>query len=464
MIFSIILAAGEGKRMFSKVPKVLHKICGREMIFYAIDAVKNISEKTVVVISENISMEVLGEKISATYQKIPLGTADAVKCGLEVLRDIPSDSLIVITTGDNPLVKERDITSFIEFHLRKGNEVSLLSGISENPSGLGRVVRNWDEFIKIVEEKDAREEEKKIKEINTGIYIFRKDLLEQSLKEITNENAQKEFYLTDSLAILKSKGAKIGVKVFEKLLPVYGVNNRFELYRASKAIQWEILENLMKEGVSIINPETVNIDYGVKVSQDVMVLPGVILEGSTNIDSGCVIGPNTKIANSIIGRNSTVQYSVVLDSLVGEECSIGPFAYVRPGNILANKVKIGTFVEVKKSRFNESSKAPHLSYIGDATVGKNVNIGAGTITCNFSGLEGDKKNATLIEDDVFIGSNSTLVAPLIIRKGAYTAAGSVVTEEVPENSLAIGRAKQVNKEGWAKRRKGSNGKRSSKSS
>lgn len=458
MINSIVLAAGIGKRMYSSLPKVLHKICGREMVHYSVDAVKRVSSKVVVVISENIPEEIFTRGEIIAYQKVPLGTGDAAKCGLELLKETEKDSLILITTGDNPLVKADDIEKFIEFHKQNKNDVSMLSAITENPSGLGRVVKDENSnFIKIIEERDASNSEKSIKEVNVGIYIFRKELLEKALQGINRDNSQNEYYLTDAISILKENGARIGVLTWEKHLPVYGINNRFELYEATKIIQWEILENLMRNGVSIINPETVSIDYSVEVNKDVLIKPGCIIEGSTKIDSGSEIGPYSRISDSIIGKNTKIQFSVVLSSLIGDECIIGPFSYVRPETILSSKVKIGAFVEVKKSKFNDNSKAPHLSYIGDAVVGKNVNIGAGTITCNFSGLEGEKKNPTLIEDDAFIGSNSTLVAPIVVRKGAYTAAGSVITEEVPEESLAVGRAKQVNKEGWVKRRKRTNG-------
>ncbi|MGB9615181.1 MAG: bifunctional UDP-N-acetylglucosamine diphosphorylase/glucosamine-1-phosphate N-acetyltransferase GlmU [Fervidobacterium sp.] len=458
MITSIILAAGIGKRMYSSTPKVLHKICGREMIFYSEDAVRNISEKVVLVISKSIPREIFKSGEILAYQDPPLGTGDAVKKGLEAVSALPGDSLILITTGDNPLIKEEDIVKLVDFHLNGNNQISLLSAISDNPSGLGRVIKDANNsFVKIVEEKDANDEEKLVKEINVGTYIFRKDVLEEALSEVGNNNTQKEYYLTDSLEIVKKKGMKIGVLTWNKVLPVYGINNRYELYEATRLIQQEILVSLMKNGVTVINPDTVVIDHGVKISNDVTINPGTMIEGSTKVESGCELGPYARVVNSVIGKNTIIQFSVVVNSLVGENCTIGPFAHVRPENILANNVKIGTFVEVKKSKFNEHSKAPHLSYIGDATIGKNVNIGAGTITCNFSGLEGDKKNPTFIEDDVFIGSNSTLVAPITIRKGSYTAAGSVITDEVPEESLAIGRAKQVNKEGWVKRRKKSNG-------
>jgi bifunctional UDP-N-acetylglucosamine pyrophosphorylase/glucosamine-1-phosphate N-acetyltransferase len=461
MIASIVLAAGIGKRMYSKTPKVLHRIAGREIIKYAIDSVKPNSDLTVVVISESIPKE-LFEDVIVAYQNVPLGTGESTKKGLEAISSIGDDSLIVVTTGDNPLLTADDIKGLIAFHNVNSNDVSLLSAIADNPSGLGRIVRNSSNFIKIVEERDATDEEKTIKEINTGVYIFRKKLLLDALQGISNNNAQGEYYLTDVLSILR-KSAKIGVKTLERLLPVYGVNNRYELVLAANFVESEILKNHMLNGVTIMNPETVSIDYGVEIKRDATILPGTILEGRTQIGEGAVIGPYARIINSIIGSGTSVQMSVVMDSLVSENCAIGPFAYVRPENVLAKNVKIGTFVEVKKSRFNENTKVPHLSYIGDATVGKDVNIGAGTITCNFNGLEGDKKNPTYIEDNVFIGSHSTLVAPLVIKKNSYTAAGSVVTENVPEDALAIGRAKQSNKEGWVKRRKLLNDKRSTES-
>ena len=452
MITGVVLGAGIGKRMHSKVPKVLHKICGREMIFYAIDSVKDIVDSVVVVINESMPKE-LFEGFEVRVQKTPLGTGDALKVALT---GIDTD-LVLVTTGDNPLFEKEDILKFYNFFKETNSDISFISAEADDPTNLGRVLRSGDEFVKIVEEADATEEEKAIKEINTGVYLFKFSLLSKILEELSNNNAQGEYYLTDTLTIAKDKGYKVTVYKLPKKLPIYGVNNRFELSIAEKIIQEKILKKHMLNGVTIHNPETQKIDYFVEIENDTEILPGCVLEGKTKIESDCVVGPFAQIIDSHISKGSIVKQSVVMNSYVGENCSIGPFAYVRPENILVRNVKIGTFVEVKKSKFDEGAKVPHLSYIGDATVGKNVNIGAGTITCNFSGLEGNKKNPTLIEDDVFIGSHSTLVAPLVIRKGAYTAAGSVITQEVPEDSLAIARAQQVNKIGWVKRRKGQNG-------
>ena len=452
MITGVVLGAGIGKRMHSKVPKVLHKICGREMIFYAIDSVKDIVDSVVVVINESMPKE-LFEGFEVRVQKTPLGTGDALKVALT---GIDTD-LVLVTTGDNPLFEKEDILKFYNFFKETNSDISFISAEADDPTNLGRVLRSGDEFVKIVEEADATEEEKAIKEINTGVYLFKFSLLSKILEELLNNNAQGEYYLTDTLTIAKDKGYKVTVYKLPKKLPIYGVNNRFELSIAEKIIQEKILKKHMLNGVTIHNPETQKIDYFVEIENDTEILPGCVLEGKTKIESDCVIGPFAQIIDSHISKGSIVKQSVVMNSYIGENCSIGPFAYVRPENILVRNVKIGTFVEVKKSKFDDGAKVPHLSYIGDATVGKNVNIGAGTITCNFSGLEGNKKNPTLIEDDVFIGSHSTLVAPLVIRKGAYTAAGSVITQEVPEDSLAIARAQQVNKIGWVKRRKGQNG-------
>ncbi|MCI4463860.1 MAG: bifunctional UDP-N-acetylglucosamine diphosphorylase/glucosamine-1-phosphate N-acetyltransferase GlmU [Caldisericum sp.] len=452
MMTGVVLGAGIGKRMHSKVPKVLHKICGREMIFYAIDSVKDIVDSVVVVINESMPKE-LFDGFEVRVQKTPLGTGDALKVALT---GIDTD-LVLVTTGDNPLFEKEDILKFYNFFKETNSDISFISAEADDPTNLGRVLRSGDEFVKIVEEADATEEEKAIKEINTGVYLFKFSLLSKILEELSNNNAQGEYYLTDTLTIAKDKGYKVTVYKLPKKLPIYGVNNRFELSIAEKIIQEKILKKHMLNGVTIHNPETQKIDYFVEIENDTEILPGCVLEGKTKIESDCVIGPFAQIIDSHISKGSIVKQSVVMNSYVGENCSIGPFAYVRPENILVRNVKIGTFVEVKKSKFDEGAKVPHLSYIGDATVGKNVNIGAGTITCNFSGLEGNKKNPTLIEDDVFIGSHSTLVAPLVIRKGAYTAAGSVITQEVPEDSLAIARAQQVNKIGWVKRRKGQNG-------
>jgi len=449
MITTIVLGAGIGKRMHSKLPKVLHKICGREMIFYAIDAVKDISQNVVVVINDKME-EALFSPYTVRVQREPLGTGDAVRAGIE---GIIGDTVLV-TTGDNPLFEKDDIDAFYEFFKDTRSDIAFISAVADDPASLGRVVRSGVDFVRIVEESDATDEEKRIKEINTGVYLFKLDVLRELLKGLKNDNAQGEYYLTDLLTLGKERNLKVTTFKLEKKLPVYGVNNRYELAMAEKVIQERIIKKHMLNGVTIRNPETQKIDYFVEIEHDVELLPGCIIEGHTHIESDCIIGPYAQIVDTQIGKGSVVRQSVVIDSLIGENCSIGPFAYVRPENMLNKGVKIGTFVEVKKSHFDEGTKVPHLSYIGDATVGKNVNIGAGTITCNYSGLEGNKKNPTYIEDDVFIGSHSTLVAPVVIRRGAYTAAGSVITEEVEEYTLAIARAQQVNKVGWVKRRKG----------
>jgi bifunctional UDP-N-acetylglucosamine pyrophosphorylase/glucosamine-1-phosphate N-acetyltransferase len=449
MITTIVLGAGIGKRMHSKLPKVLHRICGREMIFYAIDAVKDISQNVVVVINDKME-EALFSPYTVRVQREPLGTGDAVRAGIE---GIVGDTVLV-TTGDNPLFEKDDIDAFYEFFKDTRSDIAFISAVADDPASLGRVVRSGVDFVRIVEESDATDEEKRIKEINTGVYLFKLDVLRELLKGLKNDNAQGEYYLTDLLTLGKERNLKVTTFKLEKKLPVYGVNNRYELAMAEKVIQERIIKKHMLNGVTIRNPETQKIDYFVEIEHDVELLPGCIIEGHTHIESDCIIGPYAQIVDTQIGKGSVVRQSVVIDSLIGENCSIGPFAYVRPENMLNRGVKIGTFVEVKKSHFDEGTKVPHLSYIGDATVGKNVNIGAGTITCNYSGLEGNKKNPTYIEDDVFIGSHSTLVAPVVIRRGAYTAAGSVITEEVEEYTLAIARAQQVNKVGWVKRRKG----------
>ena len=453
MITSVVLGAGIGKRMHSKLPKVLHKICGREMIFYAIDPVKAVSDGGIIVVIGKSMPKELFKEYYVKIQEEPLGTGDAVKIAI---KNVKTDILLV-TTGDNPLLDKEDIESFVEFFKKTSADIAFISAEADNPQGLGRVVKENDEFVKIVEESDATEEEKTIKEINTGVYLFKFAVIKEIISEISNSNAQGEYYLTDVLKIAKERGLKVSVFKLPEKLPIYGVNNRYELSIAEELIQKKILKNHMLNGVTIHNPETQKIDYFVDIEPDATILPGCVIEGKSHISSDCVIGPYAQIVNSFIGRGTLVKQSCVLESTVGEECTIGPFAYVRPANVFANNVKIGTFVEIKKSKVDEGTKIPHLSYIGDATIGKHVNIGAGTITCNFSGLEGEKKNPTLIEDEVFIGSHSTLVAPLVIRKGAYTAAGSVVNKEVPEGALAIARAQQVNKIDWVKRRKKQDG-------
>lgn len=334
-------------------------------------------------------------------------------------------------------------------HEKEQAHVTVLTAILNDSSGYGRIVRNSQgEVEKIVEDKDASEEEKLIKEINTGVYCFDNELLFNALKRITNDNAQGEYYLPDVLTIAKEDNYKVMAYSTDNFEETLGVNDRVALAQAEKIMQKRINEVHMRNGVTIIDPENTYIGSDVQIAQDVIIEPGSKITGNTVINSFAHIGLNSEIDNSVIGEYSVIKQSVVVNSTVGDHVHVGPFAHIRPDSELKNHVKIGNFVEVKKSVIDEHSKASHLTYLGDAELGKNVNIGCGTITVNYDGA---KKHKTVIEDDAFIGCNSNLVAPVTIKKGAYVAAGSTITKDVPEKALSIARARQENKEGYVEK-------------
>ncbi|ADG81024.1 UDP-N-acetylglucosamine pyrophosphorylase [Thermincola potens JR] len=451
-VAAIILAAGKGTRMKSDLPKVLHKAAGEPMICHVLHAVSKAGiEKTVVIIGHGAEQvkELLGGQVEFALQAEQLGTGHAVMQTEEVLGSWSGDVLVLC--GDTPLITSGTLKRLVTGHKTAGNTATVLTAILEDPSGYGRIIRGKSGDVeKIVEQKDASPEELRVKEINTGFYCFKARELYQALREITPVNAQGEYYLTDVLEIMKKKNLKVGAVTAEDSEEILGINNRSQLAQAEKVLRQRVAERHMLAGVTIIDPEATYIDSGVVIGTDTVIYPGSILEGDTQIGAGCIIGPNTRIVNSVLADNVNVQYSVILNAKVGAHTSIGPFAYLRPGTVLRENVKVGDFVEIKNSNIGAGSKVPHLSYVGDADVGEKVNIGAGTITCNYDGY---KKSRTIIEDGAFIGSNTNLVAPVRVGKHAFTAAGSTITKDVPSEALSVERAKQVNYPNWASRKK-----------
>ncbi len=455
MSMSIILAAGEGTRMKSETPKTLHKVCGKEMIRYIIEAAqKSGIDKNVIVLGhgkEKIEENIKDYGVQTVEQPIgegvPYGTGYAAMMAAEYIED---DDTVIILCADGPLITSETLNSLINYHENNNCVATVMTACFENPKGYGRIIRNNDMSVRrIVEEKDASDEIKKIKEINTGIFCFKGLKLKEALKKIDTNNSQREYYLTDTIKVLNSEGYKIGGYVLEDETDIKAVNDRVQLSEVNKIMQQRINKKHMIAGVTIIDPEHTYIDASVTIENDTVIYPGVILEQGTAIGKNCTIGPNSRIINSKVNDYVCIESSKVIDSYIDEGTSVGPFAYLRPGTRLGKNVKIGDFVEVKKSSIGDNSKSSHLSYIGDAEVGKNVNIGCGVVFVNY---DGKNKFKTVVGDGAFIGSNSNLVAPVTVNSGGYVACGSTITEDVDTDDLAIGRARQVNKKGLGKNR------------
>ena len=449
--YALILAAGEGKRMKSETSKVLHKVCGKEMVNHVIDIMRNAGFEDVNVIvgrsKEQVMDKTSSRNVSYSVQEEQLGTGHAVLCAKEFLQD--KEGTVAIFTGDAPLVREETVKEMLKSHEEGGYSATLLTSVIENPSGYGRIQRSGNDVEKIIEHKDCSEEELKLKEINAGMYLFDAKELQEALLLLKNDNAQGEYYLTDVIEIMKGKNLKVGAVITE-FDETRGVNSRAQLAEAEAILRKRINEFHMENGVTLIDPLTTYIGADVVIGNDTIIYPNNTLEGKTILGKGVLLHPNNRIENSVIEDGVTIASSVILSSKVGKKTTVGPFAYIRPDSVIGEHVKVGDFVEIKKSTIGNGTKISHLTYIGDAEVGEHVNFGCGTVVVNY---DGKNKYKTVVEDHAFIGCNTNLVAPVTVHEGAFTAAGSTITEDVPKEGLGIGRAKQVNKEGWVQKRK-----------
>lgn len=452
MFTSVILAAGMGTRMKSKMPKVLHKVCGKPLSKWVIDASKAAgADKVCAVVGHKAETvkEVLGDVCEFALQAEQKGTGHAVMQAIDVIKN--SKGEVVILNGDTPLITAETINKAIEYHKNNGNQATVITAILDDATGYGRIVRDNDgSVLKIVEQKDASEEEKKINEVNSGMYVFDAQSLVYALDKITPNNAQGEYYLTDTLEILLSAGKKIGGYAISDNDEIRGINDRVQLNEAEKIMQKRINEYHMRNGVTMRNPESVYIEDDVEIGNDTEICQNVTIKSGTKIGSDCVIGSGSMLDRAVIHDGVDVLSSVILESEVDEGTHVGPFAYIRPNCHVGKEVKVGDFVELKNSNIDDGTKISHLTYIGDSDVGKRVNFGCGTVTCNY---DGKKKYRTTIGDDCFVGCNTNFVSPINVGDGVYIAAGSTITEDIPENSLSIARARQVNKEGWKDKRK-----------
>ena len=447
------MAAGKGKRLKSSTPKVLHTVCGRPILWHALQAVRAVRPDPVVVVVGHAGGEVeravrswdLGLPLRFVDQGEPLGTGHAVMAAEEAVGR--ADEVLVVS-GDEPLLTGAQLRDLLRLHRRRAAAAAVQTTIPDDPSGFGRVVREHDEFVRIAEGSDATARERAIVEVVTGNYAFRREDLFGALPLVTRENRQREYYLPDVLGILREKGETVVVELAENGGSV-GANSRPEIARAAAVMRQRINERLMEKGVTIVDPERTYIDAGVTVGRDTTILPETHLEGRTRVGEGCTIGPECQIADSTVAHGATVERSVVRGARIGPRAAVGPFTHLRPGTVLAADTKAGSFVEIKASRIGEGSKVPHLAYLGDATVGRNVNIGAGTVTVNYDGYA---KHRTTIGDDARIGSDTMLVAPVRIGKGAVTGAGSVITKDVPAGALAVTRGEQRLVPGYRERK------------
>lgn len=443
-VFAVILAAGQGTRMKSKLYKVLHPVCGKPMVQHVVDHIQTLDVNRIVTVvghgAEQVQQQ-LGDKSEYVLQAEQLGTAHAVQQAEAILGNEEGTTLVVC--GDTPLIRPETMQALFEHHQAKNAKATILTAIAENPTGYGRILRgNNGQVEQIVEQKDASAEQQLVREINTGTYCFDNKLLFETLKLVKNDNAQGEYYLPDVIEILQKQGDIVEAYVTDNFEETLGVNDRVALSQAETLMRTRINEKHMRNGVTIIHPETTHISADAVIGRDTVIQPGSMIEGTTVIGEDCIIGPNTQIIDSRVGDRTTIHSSVVRESAIAEDTAIGPFAHIRPLSDIGSHVKIGNFVEVKKSKLDHGSKVSHLSYIGDAEIGSNVNIGCGSITVNY---DGKNKFKTIIEDDVFVGCNTNLVAPVKVGKGSFIAAGSTITKEVPEDALAIARARQENK-------------------
>ncbi|NEU32542.1 bifunctional UDP-N-acetylglucosamine diphosphorylase/glucosamine-1-phosphate N-acetyltransferase GlmU [bacterium LRH843] len=447
--YAVILAAGQGTRMKSSIYKVLHPVCGKPMVQHVVDQVSALGfeEKIAIVgFGAEAVQEQLGDQVSYVVQKEQLGTGHAVMQAENLLKG--KQGTTVVLCGDTPLLTSETIEQLLTCHKDARAKVTILTAVADDPTGYGRIIRGSEGLVqRIVEHKDATDDEKKVNEINTGTYCFDNASLFEALKQVGNNNAQGEYYLPDVIEILKKRGETIAAYQTVDFEETLGVNDRVALSEAEKIMKQRTNKHFMKQGVTIIDPDNTYISADAKIGQDTVVYPGVMIKGKTEVGSHCVIEANTEIKDSKIGDQTVIRQSVIHDSVIGNNVTIGPFAHIRPNSTIANDVRIGNFVEIKKSSLGQGSKASHLSYIGDSEIGENVNFSCGAVTVNY---DGKQKYVTKIEDGAFIGCNANLIAPVTVGENALVAAGSTITEDVPKQALSIARARQINKNDYKK--------------
>lgn len=447
---AVILAAGHGKRMRSELLKVLHPVAGRPMVEHVLRAAEaaGIARRIVVIGHQGERVRaVLGDRVEYAWQSDQRGTGHAVMAASDLLRGVEGD--VVVLYGDNPLLDGETIRDLLAEHRRAGADATALTAVMPNPSGLGRIVRDGaGRFVRVVEEKDATPAEREIREVMSGVFCFRLPGLLEQLGRLTPDNAQGELYLPDVFERWQEAGGRVAIHVASDHRVVIGPNTRRGLAEAEAVMRDRVLERLMEQGVTVVDPASTWVQDPVEVGQDTVLEPFTFLWGHTRIGRRCRIGPGARIVDSVVGDDVTVDLSVLEESEIGEGARVGPFAHLRPGTRVGPRAEIGNFVETKQAVLGEGVKAHHHSYLGDVTIGDRSNIGAGVVTVNYDGV---RKHRTEIGTGAFVGCNANLVAPVSIGAGSYVAAGSTVNQDVPPDSLAIARARQVNKEGYARR-------------
>ncbi|MEV4102140.1 bifunctional UDP-N-acetylglucosamine diphosphorylase/glucosamine-1-phosphate N-acetyltransferase GlmU [Nonomuraea sp. NPDC049649] len=451
----IVLAAGEGTRMKSKTPKVLHELCGRALVDHMLGAARELGpERLVVVIGHD--RERVGAHLAETspdavavVQHEQRGTGHAVRTVLEEVGTI--SGTVLVTYGDVPLLRTETLAALLERHESDGNAVTVLTAEVPDPTGYGRIVRDESgAVLEIVEEKDANPEQRAIREMNSGIYAFDGELLADAVKRVSTDNAQGEEYLTDVLSILRHDGHRVGACTAADYTEVEGVNDRVQLAFARKVLNRRLLERHMRAGVTIVDPDTTWLDVEVTIEPDAVIHPGTQLHGRTVVESGAEVGPATTLTDTRVGAGAVVRNAVADHADIGPQASVGPYCYLRPGTVLGRGSKAGTFVEMKNSKVGEGSKVPHLTYAGDADIGDGANIGAAVVFVNYDGVS---KNRTTVGDGAFVGCDTMLIAPVTIGDGAYTAAGSVIDGDVPPGAIGVARARQRNIDKWVLRKR-----------
>ncbi|WP_079076430.1 bifunctional UDP-N-acetylglucosamine diphosphorylase/glucosamine-1-phosphate N-acetyltransferase GlmU [Streptomyces acidiscabies] len=452
----VVLAAGEGTRMKSATPKVLHELCGRTLVGHVLAAARELDPENLVAVVGHAREQVTAHlaetdgAVRTAVQERQNGTGHAVRMALEELGGTVGGTVIVVC-GDTPLLTGTTLTALAATHHTDGNAVTVLTAEVPDATGYGRIVRDADGAVTaIVEHKDASGEQRAIREINSGVFAFDGNLLTDALKKVRTDNSQGEEYLTDVLGILREAGHRVGASVAGDHREIAGINNRVQLAEARRILNDRLLTQAMLDGVTVIDPATTWVDVTVTFGQDAVVHPGTQLQGTTHIGAGAEVGPNTRLTDTRVGAGARVDNTVALSSTIGENASVGPYAYLRPGTRLGAKGKIGTYVETKNASIGEGTKVPHLSYVGDATIGDFSNIGAASVFVNY---DGESKHHTTVGSHCKTGSDNMFVAPVTVGDGAYTAAGSVITKDVPPGSLAVARGQQRNIEGWVARKR-----------